>query len=81
MWENPKETPAASDGELVLFSPCCACYTPVEVGNKHGVLLFQHVQKMIPLIFPPGLKPLGPQPQLALEDVGKFVFDLSECNS
>lgn len=47
----------------------CARYTSVKVGYKAWVSFLQHVQEVIPLLLTPGLKPLGPQTQLALEDV------------
>lgn len=50
-------------------SPRCPSDAPVKVFDKYWILLFQHVQEMIPLIFPPGFKPLGPQAQLALKDI------------
>lgn len=50
-------------------SSCCASYTSVKVSNEHRVQLLQHVKEMVPLLFAPRLKPLGPQAQLAFKDV------------
>lgn len=58
-------------------SSCCTSHNPVKVGHKNRVLVLQHVQKMIPLVFSPRLKPLCPQVELALKDAGELVFHLS----
>lgn len=51
-------------------SACRPGYTPVKVVDKCRILLFYHVQEVIPLVFSPGFEPLRPQAQLAFKDVG-----------
>lgn len=58
-----------------VFSSCSR-HTLVKVGDKPWLPFLQHVQKVIPLLLAPRLKPLSPQAQLALKDVWQFVLDL-----
>lgn len=60
------ETPPLSRVSVSARRPS---HTPVKVVGKSWILLFQHVQEVVPLVFSPGLKPLGPQAQLAFKDI------------